>query len=351
MSQVISLADIRRLAADFAQSGIVAAPLPTESGKVFYQKVAADDVKDIVLDGSLKCVNSIKEFLFPRHEVLYTFVRKGNDVELTDAPVFDTPQLILGCRPCESASLPILDPIFAWDFNDRFFQSRRAMTTVVSIACQKADSDCFCTDVGGSPENTSGADAILYPLDGDRFEVRLLTEKGKVLFAGKTTESSDVGHACEGPKATLDTAKITRWLNSHFNDPLWAELARQCVGCGACTSVCPTCHCFDIVDEGSYQKGRRVKNWDYCQSALFTLHASGHNPRPDQGARQRQRITHKFAIYPEKFGAILCTGCGNCSRLCSAALGIKPALEKISSEAAEDLMPVPPLWVRNTSDK
>ena len=75
-----------------------------------------------------------------------------------------------------------------------------------------------------------------------------------------------------------------------------------------------------------------MKNWDFCQSALFTLHASGHNPRPDQGARQRQRLMHKFSIYPDKFGKILCTGCGNCTRHCPTVLGVKPFLEAIEEQ-------------------
>lgn len=329
MSQIIALAEIRKITAEFLKSGVVAAPLEAENGRVFWTPLDAASLDQGILRGDLKPVNSIKEFFFPRHELLCSFTRTGNDVELTDAPEFDTPQLILGCRPCEAASLAILDPVFAWDYQDRFFQSRREKTVVVSIACTEADGDCFCTAVGGSPENTSGSDAILYDLGDDLFEVRTLTEKGEKLFAGKTTEGKQVGKACDSPKAAFDAEKVRLWLEAHFDDPFWAEETLRCVGCGACTFVCPTCHCFDIVDEGSFRKGKRVKNWDFCQSALFTLHASGHNPRADQGARQRQRLTHKFSIYPEKFGAILCTGCGNCARHCAAALGVKPLLERI----------------------
>jgi len=73
----------------------------------------------------------------------------------------------------------------------------------------------------------------------------------------------------------------------------------------------------------------RARNWDACQFPMFTLHASGHNPRSEQGGRQRQRIYHKFYLYPEKFGEILCTGCGNCARNCPVGLGVLPLVEKI----------------------
>ncbi|MEK7754775.1 MAG: 4Fe-4S dicluster domain-containing protein, partial [Acidobacteriota bacterium] len=102
-----------------------------------------------------------------------------------------------------------------------------------------------------------------------------------------------------------------------------------CLGCGACAYTCPTCHCLDIADEGNPRGGARVKNWDSCQFSLFTAHASGHNPRESQPQRQRQRMFHKFRIYPEKFGEILCTGCGNCARNCPAGLGVLSVLQTV----------------------
>lgn len=329
MSRIITLENLSRLAADFAKTGTLVAPVMAENGRCFYQRLAVEQIDRAIFSGKTKAANSIKEFFFPRHELLCSFVRTGNDVELTDAPEFTTPQLILGCRPCEAAALPILDPVFGWDYQDRFFQARREKSIVVSIACTEADGDCFCSALDGSPENRAGADAILYELPDGAFEVRTVSEKGIALFDGRTSEGEHTGKACEPPQKTFDAEKVRVWLDGHFDDLFWASQTLACVGCGACTMVCPTCHCFDIVDEGSFLKGRRVKNWDFCQSALFTLHASGHNPRADQAARQRQRIMHKFSIYPEKFGCVLCTGCGNCSRHCPAALGVKPLLERL----------------------
>ncbi len=333
MSRIISLNDLRQIAADFIhEGGIAVAPVPFDNDRVFFEKISEEQAKNIVLSGWLKAANTVKDFFFPRHETLFSFVRKRNDIEITAPPEFNQPQLLFGCRPCEAASLPILARVFAWDYQDRFYQARREMTTVVTIACHESDEECFCSAVGGSPENTEGSDALLYNLGDQTFEVRPLTPKGEKLFEGKTSESMKTGKACDPPPVTFDVTKAKAWLDTHFDDPLWQEKTLRCVGCGACTYLCPTCHCFDIVDEGSYKKGERVKNWDFCQSALFTLHASGHNPRPDQGSRQRQRITHKFSIYPEKFGAILCTGCGNCTRHCPTGLGIKPMLETIEKK-------------------
>ena len=121
--------------------------------------------------------------------------------------------------------------------------------------------------------------------------------------------------------------------------PKWESLsprerdvaALACLGCGACAYACPVCHCFDLQDESDGKECRRLRNWDSCGFGLFTLHASGHNPRPDQSARWRQRVMHKFSIYPQKFKTLACTGCGRCSRLCQAGMAIAQTCERIEA--------------------
>ena len=104
--------------------------------------------------------------------------------------------------------------------------------------------------------------------------------------------------------ARTGAARLPDWLARNFDHPLWRSFALRCHGCGACAAVCSTCHCFDIVDEhDSYDRGARRRNWDSCQTAKFTLHASGHNPRQTQTERFRQRVMHKFSVYPSRFDA------------------------------------------------
>jgi len=43
--------------------------------------------------------------------------------------------------------------------------------------------------------------------------------------------------------------EFAAWLEENFDHPAWKTMALRCHGCGACAGVCPTCHCFDIVDE------------------------------------------------------------------------------------------------------
>ncbi|MCL2743794.1 MAG: 4Fe-4S dicluster domain-containing protein [Planctomycetaceae bacterium] len=331
MSQIISRKTIEQLIGKLQSEGGHAAA-PVAAGKRYFFR-PLQKAEQLVLDGKIMPVNSVKEFFFPPHEVICRYQYEGKELQITDAEPFEKEQIIFGARPCDAASLPILDKIFAWDYQDRFYQQRRENTTVVTLACQQPDNSCFCTSVGLSPDTTSGADAELLELGNDLYEVRCYTEKGKKLFEGLTEESVKTGKTAAPPEIRFDMERVSKYLSEHFDDSIYSTTSLRCVGCGACTYICPTCHCFDIVDEGGAAKGCRVKNWDTCQFAMFTLHASGHNPRGEQAVRQRNRVQHKFAIYPSKFGAVLCTGCGNCTRECSASLGIRPVLELIDKKA------------------
>lgn len=284
------------------------------------------------LDGYVRPANSIKEFFFPRHETLYGYRYVGKRIELLPAELPTVEQVIVGARPCDAAAVAILDAVFNWDVKDAFFNRRRQLTTIVTVACPTYDDSCFCTSLGGSPCDTRGSDVLLIPLDDKRWEVRCLSEKGRQLLGDATSESSEEAMPPQGPPVRFELDAVGEFLAGGYDRPEWAEISRRCFGCGACAYTCPTCHCFDIVDEGGPTGGVRARNWDACQFGMFTAHASGHNPRANQAQRQRQRVHHKFQIYPEKFGQLLCTGCGNCSRLCPAGLGILPVLKAIAAK-------------------
>jgi ferredoxin len=331
MSEIISKAALLKLVDTWLSQGRRAAgPIRSKAGHVFYQAIESSG--ELTLDGFIRPENSIKEFFFPRHEKLYGYRFEGKKIALIEGETPLVEQLVLAARPCDAAALPILDRVFNWDYKDEFYNRRREMTTVVAMACNEADDFCFCTSVGLSPDGTQGADAILFDLGNGEYEVRTITEKGKKLFAGQTQTSEKVGKATATPKKSADMEKAKEFLAGGFESSEWKMMTLRCLGCGACAFNCPTCHCFDIADEGNSSGGHRVRNWDACQFGLYSLHASGHNPRDVQPKRQRQRIYHKFKTYPEKFGTFLCTGCGNCTRQCPVALGVRPVLDVIGKK-------------------
>ena len=319
---------LRQLAAQWLADGkTVIGPVRIQPGKIWFSPLQS--AGDLFLEGWVRPANSIKEAVFPRHEPLYGYRIEKNSVELTDLPAGVPEQIVIGAHPCDAVAFPILDKIFNWDYTDEFYNRRRAATTVVTFACTTHDAQCFCTTVGLAPDSPRGSDILLSDRNDGTFAVHALTEKGHALIPDTEQYAAAAQPPAEQPAVKFDPAAVAAFARAHFDDPFWAAQSLACIGCGACAYTCPVCHCFDIVHEGNALQGACVRNWDACQFPLFTQHASGHNPRRNQGDRQRQRIYHKFVIYPEKFGEALCTGCGNCARNCPEGLGVLPLVTRI----------------------
>ncbi|ODS34125.1 MAG: 4Fe-4S ferredoxin iron-sulfur binding protein [Candidatus Scalindua rubra] len=284
--------------------------------------------------------NSIKEYFLPKTEKILSYRIDKNKVNIEEPEGFAIKTAIFGSRPCDAASLPVMDKVFNWDCSDKFWVQRREATAIMTIACDKRDAYCFCTSVGLAPDAKQGSDVLLTKVSDNEYLVETITEKGEDLIKGLETILSNTGNpsteTLDRQVATVekkfDIEKVKPWLDKNFVHKVWAEFSMKCISCGACTFVCPTCHCFDIVDECTMSKGDRVKNWDGCQFKMFTVHTSGHNPRSTKDQRWRQRIMHKFKYYVEMFDNILCVGCGRCSRVCPADMNISEMLEIIASE-------------------
>lgn len=281
-------------------------------------------------------VRSLKEFFFPAREVLFDFKSGACQVDLAvPAPQFETTRIIFGAHPCDAAALPILDKLFAWDSLDAAYVQRRRQTTIVTIACDEPAKTCFCEGVGLSPADIEGSDMLLTPLN-DVYHVEVVTERGKALVEryGQFFADSDPQHDQARARFVDELrGRISKRVNVEelrkglkFDSPVWEKLTQQCVDCGVCTFVCPTCHCFDIQDEGNHSGGSRVRLWDSCARQDFTEMAA-HQPRPVHYQRYRQRLMHKFQYYPQNFGRVLCVGCGRCIQHCPVGIDITQALE------------------------
>jgi len=310
---------------------------PTRDDKhSFYGRI--EDAGRLALDMVLPD-RTLKELFFPRTEPLMKYDIKKQQVDMKEILPPNQGRVIFGARPCDAAALAIDDPLFGWDYKDDYWFQRRNSTVVVSIACTAADDFCMCTSLKLSPESTTGSDVLLRPLqDGTGWQIEEVTERGKEFVARIKECLKDVS-APPAPVAKVpvkfDLDRVAAWLAepASFDSPFWREMSQRCLGCGACTFLCPTCHCFDIQDEGDTYHGIRRKNWDSCSFAMFTMHTSGHNPRATQASRWRQRVMHKFSYFPGKFKFSGCSGCGRCSRQCPVDMGITESLQEISNQA------------------
>ncbi|MDP4189536.1 MAG: 4Fe-4S dicluster domain-containing protein, partial [Bacteroidota bacterium] len=284
---------------------------------------------ELNLDSSLSPTKiSFKEKFFPKTETIFKYNKNGNGIQVSDPVYAEKKVLILGAKPCDAASIPILSKVFNWDYKDEFFDKRVANSIIIGLACNYSDENCFCTSVNLNQLSVKGSDLFLIPLSANQYILQVVTEKGNDFLnkylSGLKPNSNQVNFKPEKePVKKFNPGKVKDWLDKNFKSDFWEGTAELCLGCAQCAFVCPTCHCFDIVDEQCSQScGRRIKNWDACQFGQFTRHASGHNPRTSQADRYRQRVSHKFKYYPDKFEEILCTGCGRCTRGCPVGIDI-----------------------------
>jgi len=292
------------------------------------------DLQDLTLD-HIQTVRSAKAALFPPVEELLRYQRAGVETELQDRDLTNlAEQVLFGTRPCDAAAIAPLSAVFTTDDQDAIFARRLERTTVISVSCERSDGDCFCTSVGVGPGDSRGSDLLLTRLQDDEYLAEILTAKGEALlqlapelFGPEPAESKEA-HLAKVQKR-FDWEALHDKLAGAFDHPFWLRTALACLGCGACAYVCPVCSCFDIQDEGSQKKGRRLRSWDSCGLALFTLHASGHNPRSIQSQRWRQRMMHKFSYMPDQLQQLGCVGCGRCSRACPADMNLIEQVENV----------------------
>lgn len=325
----------RLLQAVLASGVRTVAPVEDE-GLVRFAVVEKADAAKLDYDNSRW---SPKEVLFPKTEQLLSYDIGNQSVEMKEGEASPTATVLFGVRPCDAAGLTVLDRVFLAEPVDAPYQARREATTVVGLSCTAPRAECFCTSVGLSPTSTEGSDVLLTPLDG-KVLVEVVTDKGAALVGslGQVIQpgelpKDEVTKAAEEritPRRLL--TELVEALEQHFESQEWEELARRCLGCGTCAYVCPTCHCFDLVDEADMRCGVRCRNWDACQFALFTLHASGHNPRTHQGARYRQRVLHKFSYFARKHGRFMCVGCGRCLAACPVGMDIAEVAEAVGKK-------------------
>jgi ferredoxin len=300
--------------------------------------------KEVVTDYLLP-QNTYKEFLFPKEETVLTYIQCPEGGYALTGPPREFPEtVVLGGRPCDAAAIGVsLKAVFSgekWGHEDPLFMERLEKTTVVSVSCDAPDLSCFCTTMGLGPDDPTGSDVLITRTEEDSpvLVVEALSPKGEALVgriggllhgdreqAGLAAAREAAGDAARGRFVRVfDVEQVKDFLDNpeNFDDALFARLGTKCVSCGVCTFECPTCHCFDIKDVGTRAGGERIKIWDSCQFPDFTLHASGHQPRPQQWERYRNRFLCKFKIYEDAFDSLGCTGCGRCVRDCPVHVDI-----------------------------
>ena len=293
---------------------------------------------------TLKTVKSGKDIFFPQSEVLYKVRREEGKIAVEGEAPRQTPFVVFGIRGCDVRALAVLDKVFLSEPVDSYYAARRQMGTIVSQACGRPDTSCFCKVFGVDCAEPEG-DVVTW-LVGEELYWQPKTEKGEALTAKLTSllEKAD-DNAMDAVKDAIrviveklpySNLSLEKWgaaaADANFDSPLWEEMYKPCLACGTCTFVCPTCQCYDIKDYNTGNGVQRYRCWDSCMYSDFTMMAHGNN-RNSQMQRFRQRFMHKLAYFPaNNDGMFSCVGCGRCVDKCPSHLNIVKVIKAFAKE-------------------
>jgi len=294
-----------------------------------------------VLDFNGRPLLPPKEFMFPQIEKTFSFNAADNTKIGIETHLDNTKRVIWGIRPCDLKGIKTLDTIFLSKYVDAYYEARRNNTILMGLNCNEPCNYGFCSSCQSGPFANGDFDILFTDLGSD-YLVNIGTKQGekavsKSLKLFKTATDADQKKASDIEAASRKAFKnlpamatAQQRLPQYWDDVLWKQESVNCILCGGCNFVCPTCHCFNIEDVAcDKQISTRMRYWDSCQLGGFTQMAA-ENTRPLQEERLRQRIFHKIVYTPDLYdGALGCTGCGRCIEVCPVEIDITHIIGRI----------------------
>ena len=313
---------------------------PKKKGKNFVFDYIEDD-SELQLDYPTTSLPP-KKVYFPPEEDLYEYKKDGNDVVIKDlTEKWARKRALLGVHPCDIKALQCLDKVFGDEYKDPAYLERRKMSIVIGMTCSDASPQCFCVAAESGPDAESGYDLLMTDI-GTSYYFKSGSEAGNELLAAsyfKDAEAADtkkrdaaVQRVAKKMPQGLNPSKVKSLMEEKVNDKLWDEYSKKCVLCGACNFVCPTCHCFTIVNEPNLTRteGKMKRTWDACHFKNFAKIAGEGNFRGEREARVKHRLYDKLHHSQDMYGDVFCVGCGRCIVACPASIDIREVVQKVA---------------------
>ena len=251
-------------------------------------------------------------------------------------------QVLFGVHACDIQALKILDLQFLGGYADPYYLANRQRLIVVGYGCWP-DDKCFCASMNTSTAD-DGFDLFLTPLE-DRFMVAVGSSRGDDivranagLFSPATAQDTTdyllrARRRSRAFQLAVNTEDLPHILELSREDPVWDEIGAKCLCCGSCSTVCPTCACFNMADEVvDNAVARRRRTWDSCLFRDYATVAGGHNFRSDRADRVRTRYYHKQEAFVREFGMPSCVGCGRCIDNCPTGINVVEVFSRVRGE-------------------
>ncbi|MCK4819198.1 4Fe-4S dicluster domain-containing protein, partial [bacterium] len=346
---LIKKTDVLNLAEELSKEYSVYGPMiENETGQTFFDQV--DYISELDLSAPLPSAPP-KYLFFPQMERIMAFKCNGEKKEVAIQTDFkDKAKALFGLRPCDLAGLQCLDRIFlGQEFVDEFYRYHRKKTFIVTNTCVVPYKQCFCVCTDSGPCAYEGFDLNLTDI-GDFYLIETGSDNGKELAGRLALKKADQKHLDEKNRkveksislfeeiATDAKAWVSRVMNrvttGFIDDKVWEYIGGQCFECGACSYVCPTCSCFNVVDVNAGNgTSERLRTWDSCSYEGYSRMAGGHNPRKPVEDRRNKRFFCKLSYsQSKKYLRPGCVGCGRCVWVCPGDIGMPNVVTYIRRE-------------------
>ncbi len=299
-----------------------------EKGKDKFAFQQLHDAKNLRLDYDTTILPP-KKYFMPQRE---TLVRYKSTEEMSMDPVNEVvPRVIIGIHPYDLVSIQQMDKVFEDTHSDQNYLWKRREAVLIGVNIQNVSEWSFAASMGTATVD-SGYDLMLTDL-GDKYAIEIGSPKGSNLLEKHKAEIRDAlpeeVEAVEKEKEKIKE-KFETELNfsphelpyllgeNYNNEEFWEKNSEDCLSCGTCNLVCPTCYCFDVQEDTdiNLEEGERLRRWDGCMLQAFAEVAGGENFREERAARYRHRYLRKGRYMYDEFGDIACVGCGRCSSQC-----------------------------------
>lgn len=337
MRKLLKKERLKQFFEDLTQSYEVIAPVKKKSIHSFEVVESYDEI-------DLNYINtaySAKKFFLPVFDEMFSY--EGQKIK---EHIDKTKRVVFGIRPCDVHALLVIDRIYLDEHEDPYYKARRDNTLIIAINCLEAGDNCFCGSFH-THKLSHGFDLLFTEVE-QGYVIETGSDKGKELVNGFS--DTDIVPKIELKFKKQITQADVEKLKQNFENPIWEEQAKKCLSCGACTTTCPTCPCFFMLDEQDLdmQSGTRCRYWASCQLKNFTRVAGDAVFRKERSKRLKHRIFHQLVYYKEKFcddkcddwsncppdceirGEVeMCVGCGRCFTNCPTGIDMVDILKRI----------------------
>ncbi len=325
------LQDLPKLITHLQSYGEVQAPHRKGDNSFSFEQVT--DPNQAILDYP-RTLQSIRKYFLPPTERLLNFSLEENTYKKVQIENLD--RIFFGVHSYDMQAVLKLDFNFSDHLREQNYLLRREKCAFIGVSFEP-DQYHFSRSVGITVEDTEGFDIFLNQHENG-YMIQILTPRGEVLTNGfdsfqAPAEMPDANRQFQN-KIKFNFNRLPEVMEQSWNSPVWEEVSKRCVGCGTCNLVCPTCYCFNVVDDVdlSLTAGSRDRHWDGCTLSSFAAVAGGENFRGKLAERQRHRVYRKFKYITDKIGDPWCVGCGRCTAYCTAGISIVDIVNQLSDE-------------------